>query len=275
MLRRYFDEHGDLKIPANYVVNGVWLARWFTEQKARLNGKSTGRSGEKKTLTEEQAKRLMSLGVQKNVLNNDVLWQEQYVCAKEFFEKNGHLNIPKNYVSESGKSVGRWLAIQRKYKNDGKLSDERIALLDEIGMIWFYGDKWEKGFGYAETYFKKNGDLLVKKDYVTEDGYALGKWIVNQRSAYEGTVRSRLTDEQKKRLDDIGFVVDVNEYRWNCAYERAAEYYRYHGTVSVPRGYKVDGIDLQSWFTEQRRAIKNGKLTSTQVMKLSQLGSCV
>ena len=274
LLKQYYAEHGDLKIPANYVVNGVWLARWLTEQKARLNGKFTGRSG-KKALTEEQAKKLMSLGVQKNVLNNDILWQEQYVCAKEFFEKNGHLNIPKNYVSESGKSVGRWLAIQRKYKNDGKLSDERIALLDEIGMIWFYGEKWEKGFGYAETYFKKNGDLLVKKDYVTEDGYALGKWIVNQRSAYKGTARSRLTDEQKKRLDDIGFVVDVNEYRWNCAYERAAEYYRYHGTVSVPRGYKVDGIDLQSWFTEQRRAIKNGKLTSTQVMKLSQLGICV
>ncbi len=275
LLKQYYAEHGDLKIPANYVVEGVWLARWLSEQKARLNGKSTGRSGKKKTLTEEQAKRLMSLGVQKNVLNNDVLWQEQYVCAKEFFEKNGHLNIPKNYVSESGKSVGRWLAIQRKYKNDGKLSDERIALLDEIGMIWFYGDKWEKGFGYAETYFKKNGDLLVKSDYVTEDGYLLGKWIVNQRSAYKGTASKKLTDEQKKRLDDIGFVVDVNEYRWNCAYERAAEYYRYHGTVSVPRGYKVDGIDLQSWFTEQRRAIKNGKLTSTQVMKLSQLGICV
>ena len=275
LLKQYYAEHGDLKIPANYVVDGVWLARWLTEQKARLNGKSTGRSGKKKTLTEEQAKRLMSLGVQKNVLNNDVLWQEQYVCAKEFFEKNGHLNIPKNYVSESGKSVGRWLAIQRKYKNDGKLSDERIALLGKIGMIWFYGDKWEKGFGYAETYFKQHGDLFVKNDYVTEDGYALGRWIVNQRSAYKGTARSRLTDEQKKRLDDIGFVVDVNEYRWNCAYERAAEYYRYHGTVSVPRGYKVDGIDLQSWFTEQRRAIKNGKLNSTQIMKLSQLGICV
>lgn len=275
LLKQYYAERGDLKIPANYVVNGVWLARWLAEQKARLNGKSTGRSGKKKTLTEEQAKRLMSLGVQKNVLNNDVLWQEQYVCAKEFFEKNGHLNIPKNYVSESGKSVGRWLAIQRKYKNDGNLSDERIALLDEIGMIWFYGDKWEKGFGYAETYFKKHGNLLVKSDYVTEDGYLLGKWIVNQRSAYKGTASKKLTDEQKKRLDDIGFVVDVNEYRWNCAYERAAEYYRYHGTVSVPRGYKVDGIDLQSWFTEQRRAIKNGKLTSTQVMKLSQLGICV
>ena len=178
-----------------------------------------------------------------------------------------------------GVKLGRWIAQLHSYRKSGicsaYLTDERIKLLDEIGMVWLYGDKWEKGFGYAETYFKQHGDLLVKNDYVTEDGYALGKWIVNQRSAYKGTARSRLTDEQKKRLDDIGFVVDVNEYRWNCASERAAEYYRYHGTVSVPCGYKVDGIDLQSWFTEQRRTIKNGKLNSTQVMKLSQLGICV
>lgn len=68
LLKQYYAEHGDLKIPANYVVNGVWLARWFTEQKARLNGKSTGRSGKKKTHTEEQTEKLRSLGVQRKAL---------------------------------------------------------------------------------------------------------------------------------------------------------------------------------------------------------------
>ena len=57
-------EHGDLKIPANYVVNGVWLARWFSEQKARLNGKSTGRSG-KKPLTKDQKEKLRSLDIRR------------------------------------------------------------------------------------------------------------------------------------------------------------------------------------------------------------------
>lgn len=55
LLKQYYAEHGDLKIPANYVVNGVWLARWLTEQKARLNGKFTGRSG-KKHLTKNRQK---------------------------------------------------------------------------------------------------------------------------------------------------------------------------------------------------------------------------
>ena len=45
-------------------------------------------------------------------------------------------------------------------------------------MVWEHEDKWEKGFGYAEIYLK-NGDLLVKSDYITEDGYSLGKWYCN------------------------------------------------------------------------------------------------
>lgn len=275
LAKAYYEEYGDLKMPANYVVNGIWLARWLSEQKAKLNGKSVGRSGEKKTLTAEQEKKLMSLGIQKNVLNNDILWQEQYTCAKDFFENNGCLIIPKDYVSGNGKMIGRWLTAQRKYKREGKLSDERIALLDKIGMDWGCDDKWEIGFEYAETYFKQYGNLLVKHDYITNDGYTLGRWIQNQRSAYKGTARKKLTDDQKKRLDDIGFVVDVNEYKWDFAYERAAEYYRYNGTLIVPRGYKVDGIDLQSWFSEQRQAIKNGKLNQSQLRKLSRLGICI
>lgn len=275
LLKRYYDEHGDLKMPANYVVNGIWLARWLSEQKAKLNGKSVGRGGEKKTLTAEQEKKLMSFGIQKNVFNNDILWQEQYACAKDFFEKNKHLVIPKDYVSENGKLVGRWLTAQRKYKREGTLTGERIALLNKIGMVWFCEDKWEIGFGYAETYFKQYGDLLVKSDYITNDGYALGRWIQNQRSAYKGTASKKLTEEQKKRLDDIGFVADLNEYKWNFAYERAAEYYRCNGSLIVPRGHKVDGIDLQSWLSEQRQAIKKDKLNEAQLRKLSRLGICI
>ena len=31
LLKQYYAEHGDLKTPANYVVNRFWLARWLTE----------------------------------------------------------------------------------------------------------------------------------------------------------------------------------------------------------------------------------------------------
>ena len=57
-------------------------------------------------------------------------------AAKAFFEKNGHLSIPKTYVSDSGKSVGRWILAQRANRKQGKLTDRQVRMLDEIGMAW-------------------------------------------------------------------------------------------------------------------------------------------
>lgn len=268
LVKAYYEEHGDLKIPANYVVDGVWIARWLSEQKVRLNGKSVGRNGRLKTLTKEQEKKLLSLGIQKNVPQNEAIWKEQYEEAKKFHETNGNLNVPKTYLSENGKSIGRWLVAQRKYRKQGTLPEEKIVLLDVIGMVWSYDDAWESGFAYAEEYFHSYGNLLVKNDYVTSEGFRLGTWIRNQRAAYKGASRKNLTEEQKKRLDSIGFIADVYEYKWNFAYERVLAYFNVHDNVVFPRGYTVDGVDLQSWLTEQRRARKNRKLSETQMKKL-------
>ena len=269
LVKEYYEKNGNLSIPANYVINGVWLARWLSEQVARMNGKVTGRSGKAKLLTPEQEEKLLSLGIRKNVSRIDIAWEEQYECAKEYYKENGSLSIPKSYVSENGKAVARWLTIQRGYRKKGKLSDEKIRLLDEIGMIWEFEDPWEVGFSYAKNYFEKHGDLLVAGDYVSNDGYRLGKWIQNQRSAYKGTARKGLTEEQKNRLDSIGFIVDVHEYRWNFAYERVLTYYNTHNNMAIPQGYVVDGVDLSSWLAEQRRSIKTGKLSEEQLNKLN------
>ena len=57
LLEEYYKANGNTRIPADYVVNGVWLSRWLYEQMARLNGKS------KKTLTHEQIGKLATVKV--------------------------------------------------------------------------------------------------------------------------------------------------------------------------------------------------------------------
>lgn len=56
LLEQYYQEHGNLRIPADYVVTGVWLSRWLYTQIAKLNGKG-------KPLTEEQKELLGRLGL--------------------------------------------------------------------------------------------------------------------------------------------------------------------------------------------------------------------
>ena len=63
LVKVYYDQYGHTKMPADLVVNGVWLRRWLTEQTARLNERPTGRNKTVKKLTAEQIAKLQSVGI--------------------------------------------------------------------------------------------------------------------------------------------------------------------------------------------------------------------
>ena len=94
-------------------------------------------SGKKvKSLTSEQIQKLKSLGIRENTSRNDLAWEEQYRAAKAFYDAHGHLTVPKSYIGENGKNISKWLQIQRDYRKQGKLSEEKTRLLEAIGMTW-------------------------------------------------------------------------------------------------------------------------------------------
>ena len=64
LVQQYYEANGHTNMPADYVVDGVWLRRWLSEQKARLNGKPTGRSKTVKALTPEQIHSLSKVGIE-------------------------------------------------------------------------------------------------------------------------------------------------------------------------------------------------------------------
>lgn len=61
----YYEEHGNLNMKSNYIVEGAWLAKWLSEQVAWLNGKVTSRSRIIKLLTPEQVKKLETIGIRR------------------------------------------------------------------------------------------------------------------------------------------------------------------------------------------------------------------
>ena len=274
LVKRYYDEHGDVNIPANYVSDGVWISRWLSEQIARMNQKATGRTKSAKPLTDEQIKKLKALGIRENHSRNDAAWEEQYEAAKAFFEVNGHLSVPSDYVSKSGKSVSRWLTAQRKACKEGKLSERQIDRLNEIGIVWSQEDKWEVGYRYATAYYAERGNLMVPAEYICEDGYLLGKWISNQRADYNRTAKSRtLTQEKIARLEQIGMVWDVMEFKWLVAFGMLSDFYRKNGHFNVKKGkLPENNFDLLSWINSQRSKYRNGELTDEQIAKMESIG---
>ncbi|MDE7211763.1 MAG: helicase associated domain-containing protein, partial [Lachnospiraceae bacterium] len=237
LAKEYYEEHGNLRMPADYVVEGVWLDRWLREQKARweaeapnaengnkpeeasckkpegdLHGIQTGQTSHRQ-LTQEQKEKLSSIGLTPGVSQAELSWREQYGQAEEFFREHGNLSVPKRYMAGNGKNLGAWLQHQRAGRKNGRLSTWQVGMLDEIGMVWEARDAWEQGIAHAQEYRRENGDLEVPNAYISPDGYRLGKWISNQRCAYAGITKKPLTLEQVQQLEGIGMVWNVGQGR--------------------------------------------------------------
>ena len=87
---------------------------------------------------------------------------------------------------------------------------QQIARLDSIGMVWGNRNdrQWNQGYQEAKRYFEAHGDLRVPVNYVSPEGYALGKWVKRQRYTRLSPEKSSgaLTEDRIKRLDGIGMI---------------------------------------------------------------------
>ena len=265
----YYQEHGNLNIPAKYVTEGIWLAKWLDEQKQIYRGNRPG-----KALTADQIKRLEALGVQWKISGSQKAWTEQYQAAKLFYEAHGHLIVPQDYLSTNGKKLGIWIYRQRKYKAEGKLTKAQIQKLDSIGMVWTFDDPWEIGYSHAEEYYRAKGNLLVPNNYVSPDGYRLGNWISNQRFVKKGTSQySHLSQTQIMRLESIGMVWNTLEYDWKIGFDHTKAYLtelegkKYKTTYTSPDGYGTG-----QWIRGQLRAEKQGRLSQEHRRMLEEIG---
>ncbi len=208
LAEQYYKEHGNLRMPADYVADGVWLDRWLREQKARWEGGSS-----QNPLTQEQKEKLNSIGFIPGMSQAELSWCEQYGQAKEFYKKHGNLSVPKQYIAGNGKNLGIWLKRQRNGRRNGMLSAWQVTMLDGLGMVWELPDSFEQGLIHAREYFLANGNLAVPNHYICADGYRLGKWISNQRYAYGAVGHRGLTEEQICQLEENGMIWSAKQGR--------------------------------------------------------------
>ena len=205
LAKQYYDEHGNINIPSNYVADGVWIGKWLSEQVSRMSKQATENSKNIKPLTDSQIEKLKSLGIKESASRNDIAWEEQYEAARQYYIQNGNLFVKKDYVNPNGKNLSRWLQAQRKRKKENKLSPEKIKRLDALRIVWSHSDAWKIGYRHAVEYYAKNANLNIPAEYVCEDNYNLGKWLSNQKVRYNHPDDYQpLSDEQIKELESLG-----------------------------------------------------------------------
>ena len=262
----YYAEHGSLNIPKRYTTPaGLSLGEWLTTQRRVRAGQIPG------NLTEQQIARLDSIGMEWGN-RNDAAWERGLEEARKFREQFGNLQVPAKYKTKDDYPLGKWINNARKRRNDGKLTEERIRQLDQMGMIWSVFDaKWEQGYALAMNYAAKHGDLNVPVNYTTEEGEKLGAWILNQRTAYAKEV---LSQDQIGRLEKIGiYWGNRNDRQWNEVYGAAKRYFEANGDLDVPVAYvSPEGYALGKWVRRQqyayRKPEKSNAILSQERMEL-------
>ena len=270
--KRYYETHGNLEVEKRYITDeGYSLGSWLNTQRLVYAGKSHG------ILTDEQVEKLNAIGMRWESVK-DVAWEKYYAAAKAYSAEHGDLLPVVTDKAYHGVKLGRWIAQIRSYRKSGicsaYLTDERIRLLDEIGMVWDVPDYlFEKNYAALLDYYKENGNSDVPCYYVTADGLRLGTWVSNIRSRRKKIGQgAELTDEQIKRLDELDFSWN-GQHRdtWDKAYLAVCAYKKKNGNLKIPVAYvTADGLALGRWL---RRQIDSGeKLSAEKKKKLLALG---
>lgn len=153
-------------------------------------------------------------------------------------------------MSLTEKQLYRWVFHQKSHCTDPR----RRALLEAIpGWEWAVSadEAWENGFKQLQ----KHG--MVKRKFVTEDGFRLGKWINNQQCLCADPNR-------RKKLESIpswtwARVSKAFEQRsmekWEVGFTNLQKY----GMVDQKFVTK-DGFGLGQWICRQRLKTKDPEL---------------
>ena len=162
-----------------------------------------------------------------------------------------------------------------------QIINEKFKIIDEVKNCRELFEKlndaltatWDMYYASAKQYYQENGNLEVPARYITEEGYALGSWLNNQKAIRKGKIVGKLTEDQIQKLDDIGMIWDSLDYFWEQNFRLAKEYYLAHGNLDIPTNYKsTDGKHLGNWILRQRQLYKSNSLTDEQIKKLDSIG---
>lgn len=96
-------------------------------------------------LTDVEKKEIIMFAMQSSDFSidsaRDMLWLQKYWMAKKYYIEYGNLNVPShfnsNYILDKNtKKLWNWISRQRTVNKEGKLSEVKVKLLEDIGMIW-------------------------------------------------------------------------------------------------------------------------------------------
>jgi len=119
----------EVNLPAETIIDTLKIGAWSKNQR------NAHRAGK---LSEERIARLQTIGFVFEPVKSE--WERNFGILKQLHLSGNDVNLPTDAVVE-GINIGTWINRQRyKCYAKGKLSPERTALLESIGIKWSLRD---------------------------------------------------------------------------------------------------------------------------------------
>lgn len=203
-------------------------------------------------------------------------WWDGYRELVAFSQREGHANPKTTEKALNGFPLGQWLATACADYRNGRLTQDRIDALTELGAVLHRRHKaaWDRQYDFAARFFRDNGHLRLS--YSGKNARLYG-WVAHQRRRRKaGTI----PDHQIAALDAIGMeweaptVRDRDDPR--ARYEKRAaqirqlgEYFAEHG--ELPRGAAAQ-YTFRTILRNFRAAFHEGELEPEFVDQLAEWG---
>lgn len=258
LLKEFKKEHGHCKVPGKLQELASWVDRQRT---TKNNGK----------LLKSREKKLNDLGFIWDFKDiNEKRWKEKHRLLTTFKKKHGHCFVPVNW--KENRSLGNWVATQRRLEAKGTLDPKKKAILEKMGFIWrkealnelnaIYESQWEDNYKKLKAYKRKHGTCQVSLKIDPK----LQRWTSLQRRLQK---HDDLSEVRVTKLDKIEFPWDTHQAYWIKMYKELLDFHRQFGHLKVPWGYEKN-IHLAPWI--QRTRLHKQELSPKKVKLLEAIG---
>ena len=216
-------------------------------------------------LTEATVQCLEELSFDWLITNQESRWMYNYHQLKDYYDQWGNSDVAQHFPINQ--RLGSWAYRQRGRRE--QLTTRQVTMLDQLDFTWIdgsetylsplYQDRWDRMFAQLEAYQREHGHVMVPSSY---EDQTLARWVIHQRKTAD-----RLSDEQRLRLEELGFVFDMQLHKdlsWEYMYEQLRYFWKEEGHSSVPRAHPNQR--LSNWVRTQR--YHQSQLTAQKVEKL-------
>ena len=197
----------------------------------------------------------------------DEIWRNNYSKLKEYFNQKGNSDVPARHKE---KSLGTWVVAQRVKRNDNKLEDWQIELLEKLNFNWKPKNTFEDFVEALKQFIDENGHARVPQ---LEKRYGnLGKRVTLYRVVYNNSQpningeriykSTKLTDEQFQTLNELGFDWGSNKQNWDFRFEELLKYFKMNGHSQVT---SQENSVLYNWINKQKIKVRKNELSDIQI----------